>query len=108
MRLLDRFFPEKDIQFAQEIVGKIATHYPSNVEVKLKFIGGKKRLGGVLDSVMMEIRTYQAENCMGWVRKARFGNEVKWRLKERGYSDGFVDAITEGVVTYLATMGREK
>jgi len=108
MKFFDRFFPEKDILFAKEVVGKIATHYPSKVEAKLKFVGGKKRLSGVLESVMQEISAYQQANAMGWIRKARFGNEVKWRLKEFGYTDAFVDAVTEGVVTYLATVGRDK
>jgi len=108
MKILEFFFTENDIAFAKEIVNKIATHYPSKVEAKLKFIGGKKRLGGVLESVMEEIGAYQIEHRMGWFRKARFGNEIKWRLKELDYSDAFVDAITEGVITYLATVGRKK
>lgn len=108
MKLLDRFFPARDIEFAQEIVGKIAGHYPSKVEAKLKFVGGKKRLGGVLESVMLDIEKYQRESGMGWVRKARFGNAVKWNLKDLGYSDAFVDALSEGMVTYLATIDRAK
>lgn len=105
--MLERVFPQADLDFAQEIANKIARHYPVSVEAKLKTVGGKKRLSGVVESVFDEVERYQAQSRMGWMRKARFGNELKWRLKEVGYSEEFVDALTEGIVTHLAMSGRK-
>ena len=106
--MLERIFPRADLDFAREIANKIARHYPVSVEAKLKTVGGKKRLGGVVEAVFDDVERYQAESRMGWMRKARFGNELKWRLKEVGYSEVFVDALTEGIVTHLAMSGRQK
>ena len=106
--MLENFFPQADLEFAREIANKIARHYPVSVEAKLKTMGGKKRLGGVVEAVFDDVDRYQTQSRMGWMRKARFGNELKWRLKEVGYSEDFVDALTEGVVTHLAMSGRKK
>lgn len=106
--MLEKIFPMADVEFAREIAHKIARHYPVSVEAKLKTAGGKKRLGGVVEAVFDDVERYQAQSHMGWLRKARFGNELKWRLKEAGYSEEFVDALTEGIVTHLAMSGRVK
>lgn len=106
--MFERIFPQADLDFAREIANKIARHYPVSVEAKLKTVGGKKRLSSVVESVFDELERYQAQSRMGWMRKARFGNELKWRLKEVGYSEEFVDALTEGVVTHLAMSGRQQ
>ncbi len=106
--MLERIFPQADLEFAREIATKIARHYPVSVEAKLKTVGGKKRLSGVVEAVFDDLERYQAQARMGWMRKARFGNELKWRLKEVGYSEEFVDALTEGIVTHLAMSGRQK
>ncbi len=103
MRLLDRFFPVRDLEFARSMADRIATRYPPNAEPKLKAQGGKKRLEGVLDVVLTDMENYQLKERMNWVRKARFGNAFRWKLAEMGYSAAFVDALTEGVVAYLAT-----
>ncbi len=102
MRLLDRFFPRHDIEFANSMARKIATRYPPNAEPKLKAQGGKKRLEGVLDTVLSDIENYQSKENMNWLRKARFGNAFRWQLADMGYSTAFVEALTEGMVSYLA------
>jgi len=104
--MLERIFPQADLDFAREIAIKIARQYPVSVEAKLKTVGGKKRLGGVVEAVFDDLERYQAQSHMGWMRKARFGNELKWRLKDTGYSEEFVNALTEGIVTHLAMSGR--
>lgn len=97
-----KWFSKSDIEFATKVANKIALQYPPKIEQKLKAEGGKKRLSGVLELVMQDIENYQNTEKMGLIRKARFGNAFRWRLKEIGYSKEFVEALTEGVVTYLA------
>jgi hypothetical protein len=108
MKLLDRIFPVSDVEFARAIAGKIALQYPPKNEPKLQMQGGRKRLTGIVESVMAEISEYQRQHQMGWVRKARFGNEFRWQLKEIGYSEAFIDALTDGVVAHLATCLRNQ
>jgi hypothetical protein len=101
--LLERFFPEADIEFAHKLADKIAKHFPPSGEVKLAKQGGQRRLGGVVETVFGDLEVWQGEAHPGWIRKARFGNAFRWRLVELAYSREFVDALTEGVVTHLST-----
>lgn len=103
MKLLDHILPARDIELAHTLAGKISLSYPPNVEAKLKVQGGRKRLAGVLGPILEDITKYQTEEKMGWIRKARFGNEFRWKLAEIGYTEAFVEALTEGVVTHLST-----
>lgn len=104
--MLEKFFHPEDLTVAKEIAEKIINHFPVRVEAKLQYIGGQRRLGGVLEGVMREIDAYQARENMGWMRKARFVNTIKWVLKDGKYSDIFVDAVTEGITLQLMMDGK--
>lgn len=103
MKLIERILPSADAVLARAMAEKIALQYPPKNEPKLQLQGGRKRLTSILDLVMSEITQYQRQERMGLIRKARFGNEFRWKLAEIGYTDVFVDALTEGVVAHLAT-----
>ena len=107
MSIIGKLFPEDDEKFAQLIANKIATRYPPKVEKNLQFVGGKKRLSGVLEVVLQDIRDYQSGARMGWIRKARFANTLKWQLIDKKYSPEFVAAIADGVVANLVIGGGE-
>lgn len=103
MKLLEPFFPQSDVDLANELAEKISRHFPPTSEAKLAKLGGRRRLESVLQTVIDDLETKQTTTRLGWVRKARLGNVFRWRLVELGYSEGFVEALTEGLITHLAT-----
>ncbi len=103
MSLLDKFLPSSDKALANELADKVARHFPPTSEAKLAKLGGRRRLESVLKTVIDDLDTQQMPSKLGWFRKARFGNVFRWRLVELGYSEGFVEALTEGLITHLAT-----
>ena len=59
----------------------------------------RKRLAAALVSVELNIGRFLAANAApGVFRKAKCANEVKWGLKDRGYREELVDAVTHKVV----------
>lgn len=102
MGFLDVFFPRADIDFAHALADKITRQFPPSSENKLEKKGGQRRLEAILQTVMDEIGEFQEKNALGWIRKARLGNAFRWRLADSGYSDGFVKALTEGLIHHLA------
>lgn len=103
MGIFGALFTNRDTTLAVGLAEKISRHFPPSSEPKLDKIGGKRRLESVLELVMKDLDALMADEKPGWFRKARIGNTFRWKLIELGYSRGFVDALTEGVVTYLAT-----
>lgn len=102
MSFLDIFSPKTDVDFANELAAKVARHFPPSAEAKLAKMGGQRRLGGVVETVFVDIDAWSGNATLGWIRKARFGNAFRWRLVELGYTKEFVDALTEGVITHLS------
>jgi hypothetical protein len=101
MIFFDRLFPESDVTFASSLAQKIILQYPPASEPKLARKGGQRRLEGILSSVLLEITTFQTTHRLGWFRKARFANAFRWQLKDAGYSEGFIEALTEGIVKHI-------
>ena len=44
---------------------------------------------------------FQREHRLGTFGKAKLGNEFKWRLRELGYTEKFIDVATEGLMVYV-------
>jgi hypothetical protein len=103
MGMLTDIFSKVPVAFADELVAKISRQFPPASEVQLDKKGAQRRLEGIVEHVMKDIDAFQSENKLGWVGKARFGNAVRWRLIEKGYSKQFSEAITEGVVRQIAS-----
>ena len=102
MGFLDMFFPRADIDFAHALADKISRQFPPDSENKLAKKGGQRRLEAILQTVMDEISEFQQKNALGLIRKARLGNAFRWRLTDCGYSEGFVKALTEGLIHHIA------
>lgn len=104
MSLIDRFFPKADTDFANQLAEQIARHFPPTSEPKLAKQGGQRRLEFVLETVIDDIDAFSKAQKPGWLRKARLGNTFRWKLIEIGYSEGFVNALTEGLVKHIAAL----
>lgn len=89
--------------FAVQLAQKIERQFPPKSEALLAKKGAQRRLEGVLQPIMDDIVSFQKENQLGWIGKARVGNAFRWALTEKGYSKEFVEALTEGVVRTIAT-----
>ena len=45
---------------------------------------------------------FRDEKALGLYKKAKLGNVFRWKLKDLGYSDAFVDKATNAIVTRVA------
>ena len=45
---------------------------------------------------------FRDEKQLGLYKKAKLGNVFRWRLKDLGYSEAFVEQATTAIVTRVA------
>ncbi len=87
--------------FAISLAHEFAKRFPPSLEASQD----KKhllKLANTLDTLHARSRKFSAENKLGIYKKAKFGNTLKWELKELGYSNLFIDKITEKLMIGLA------
>lgn len=90
-------------EFAAQMAERIGRQFPPSTESKLAKVGARRRLEGVLNPIKTDLEDFQRTHQLGWIGKARLGNEFRWALTEKGYSKEFIEALTEGIVTIVAT-----
>ena len=61
-----------------------------------------KRLKSTNDQKIARAERFARGEPLNIYKKARLGNRVKWGLREAGYPEDFVDALTYELVTLVA------
>jgi hypothetical protein len=54
-----------------------------------------------LEKMYSSVTAFAVQHRPNLYQKARFGNRMKWALKDAGYSDAFVDLVTHEFVKHL-------
>jgi hypothetical protein len=99
---LRSLFSTKHInEFARELADSLAKRYPPVLDVSPEKRISVNRLAKVLEETLSRAVEFQREHRLGTFGKAKLGNEFKWRLRELGYSEKFIDVATEGLMVHL-------
>ena len=65
-------------------------------------VGAVNQLKVILEGLENRAARFRDEKRLGLYKKAKLGNVFRWRLKDLGYSDAFVDKATNAIVTRVA------
>jgi hypothetical protein len=88
-------------EFAAKLTDKLAKRYPPAIDMNPDKKVSQARLTRVLEETLQQAADFQREHNLGMFGKAKLGNEFKWRLKELGYSEKFIEVATEGLMVYI-------
>lgn len=92
----------KDLdEFSKSLARELARQYESGSEHLALNKKAKRKLGKALDKIYLKAVDFHLEHKLGIYGKARLGNTFKWELKELGYTEGFVDEATKGLILSL-------
>ena len=92
----------KDVEaFATTLAEDLGRRFPPASE-KRTDAGAKNQLGVILEGLATRAVRFRDEKRLGLYKKAKLGNVFRWKLKELGYSDGFVDQATNAIITRVA------
>jgi hypothetical protein len=87
--------------FANTLAEDLGRRFPPSSE-KRTDAGAKNQLSVILDGLGARAVRFRDEKQLGLYKKAKLGNVFRWKLKDLGYSDAFVDQATSAIVTRVA------
>jgi hypothetical protein len=95
------WFRSKDVEnFATELVDEFSRRSPPDA---LKS-GSQpaKTLAASIDQLCNRAGEFQKERGLGVYGKAKFGTTVKYRMKDLGYADEFIDELTRSLLIRIS------
>jgi hypothetical protein len=95
------FDTRKVDDFAKSLAQDFSRRFPPSSEARTDK-AASSQLSVVSEGVYARALRFHQENRLGLYRKAKLGNTFRWQLKEMGYSDGFIEKVTKGLVVRLA------
>lgn len=106
MLMLD-WFNTKDVDaFADSVVADLQSRFPpAGMELQ-----NKKDVARVLkgvDRLLGRVEDFARNGRLNVYKNARFGNRVKWALREAQYPAEFAEAISHELVTQLVLASRK-
>src|SRR5258708_38732166 len=95
-------FDTRDLEiFANGLAEDLGRRFPPASE-KRTDPGAKHQIQVILDGLSARAVRYRDEHRLGLYRKAKLSNVFRWKLKDLGYSDAFVETATRQLVTRVA------
>jgi hypothetical protein len=97
-----KFLNTKELEkFAAGLADDLGRRFPPASE-KRTDSGVVHQRKVILDELAARALRYHEQHKLGIYKKAKLGNVFRWKLKELGYSDEFVENATKEIVTRLA------
>lgn len=94
-------------EFADSVVAELLQRFPpSGLDLSTKKT--IERVVKNVDKLMLRVGDFARGRKLNLYKKARFGNRIKWALKEAQYPAQFVEVMTHELVTQLTLASRAR
>jgi hypothetical protein len=97
------FFTGGIQELARGLAEDIARRYPAAIANSPEPLVSPRRRSEILENVFSSARRFSLENRLGILARIRLESTLKWRLREMGYDDTFIDMAAEYLLTSIAT-----
>lgn len=95
------WFSTKDVDaLADAIIAELRERFPQGGSDLSSRKSAEKAMKA-LDRMAGDITRFAAQRRPNMYQKARFGNRIKWALKDAGYPAPFIDVVTHEFVKQL-------
>ncbi len=101
MAILKAFDTRELEEFATALAADLGRRFPPASEARTD-PGVQHQIKVILEGLTVRAIRYHEQHKLGVYKKAKLANIFKWKLKELGYSDTFVELATKQIVTRLA------
>jgi hypothetical protein len=93
-------------EFADSVVADLLQRFPPS-GIDLSTRKSIERVTKNVDKIMLRVGDFASRRRLNLYKKARFGNRIKWALKEAQYPPQFVEVMTHELVTQLTLASRK-
>jgi len=101
-----RWLDTKEVDaFADSVVAELVQRFPPT-GVDLSTRKAVDRVVKNVERIAARVADFGRARRLNLYKKVRFGNRIKWALKEARYPDLFVDVMTQELVTQLTLATR--
>ncbi len=103
------FFPSGKVdQFAKNLAQDIARRYPPVIANSPEQTVSQKRVVEILEAAFTRAHQFARENRLGMLGRAKLGHAFKWKLRDMGYEEKFVEMVTKGLAVAVHRARRPK
>jgi hypothetical protein len=96
------FFKTQELEgFATGLAEDLGRRFPPASEARTD-PGARHQVKVILEGLGARAVRYHDQHKLGVYKKAKLGNVFRWKLKELGYSEEFIERATKEIVTRLA------
>jgi hypothetical protein len=104
MGMLKIFDTAEIERFAAVLATDLTRRFPPASE-KRTDAGAQNQLKVILQGLGVRAVRFRDQQKLGIYGKAKLANVFKWKLKESGYSETFIETVTKDLATRLAVKG---
>ena len=97
--LLDWFDTKDLVIFGERFADDLTALVPAATSHSVSI--GSQKIKRRLNSLLHKTDVYLAGNSFNFYKKAKFLNIVKWRLRDAGHGEDFIDEVVSYLVTRL-------
>ena len=102
--MIFRLFSDKHIQMlVQDLATDIAKRYPAEIANNPEFLVSPQRRFEIFENVFSPARQYSREIPFGFLDRIRLQRNLKWRLREMGYDETFINSATEYLTSSITS-----
>ena len=100
--IFSRLFSSEVAPFADELVEDLSKRLPPALMNYEKRRPSVKRITRILETSLTRAVDFKKGKGLGIYGKAKLANEFRWKLKEKGYDDKFIELATEAITVYIS------
>ena len=93
---------------AEKLAAMLGKKLPTSVLNNPKRKLSPGRVSSILEEIFAEAVQFRVDHKLGFISRAKLGNDFRWKLKDMGYAPDFIDVATEGLLVYVSRKTAEK
>jgi hypothetical protein len=88
-------------QLALTLASDIFRRFPAAIANSPQPLVSQRRRSEILENVFSRAGQFSRDNQFGFLARIRLGSALKWRLKEMGYDEKFIELAAQHLVASI-------